>query len=208
MGMPIKHLFSQPPPIVSFPLCLIYHVTSLCKVLLLGCRGRGYRAQFSFPSGSQWMFLEGFTRKASNIPTALSLLNKSKMGPPSKRYHEAESPPDYVAPLCKCGERWPIGADELDKGPYPGHTVLLALSLAIRARKDLGSPYPSSWAPLLLFLAHGTKDHNNRLRENNSKKNFPSLLFPILEETWRIQVYKHTSVKYPTTLIKWILFEL
>lgn len=33
------------------------------------------------PCGSRWLFLGGFTRKASNIPTGFSLPKKSRMGP-------------------------------------------------------------------------------------------------------------------------------
>lgn len=36
MGIPIEHLLSRPPPIVSILLGLIYHVTSYCRFLLLG----------------------------------------------------------------------------------------------------------------------------------------------------------------------------
>ena len=129
---------------------------------------------------------------------------------PSNSRHQAELPQDYEAPLHKYGERQPIGADELDKSTHPGQTVPLAPSLATTAWQDLGSLLVGGWIPLLLFLTNPKKKKStiSRFREKNSMKKFPFLLFSILEETWRIQVYKHTPAKNPTPLIKWILFEL
>lgn len=110
MGIPIKHLLSRPPPIISILLGLIYHMTPFCKLLLLGQGRRGW-SLLRLPSAPRWL-LGDFARKVPNTTTAFSLTNKSKMGPDFQPCHQTVPPLDYVAPLCECGEREPVQAGE------------------------------------------------------------------------------------------------
>lgn len=122
-----------------------------------------------------------------------------------KRY-QAQSPLEYMAPLCRCGKGNPSGWwirqryatwVESPADSQLGHQSLVGSCLTA----------PGAGHCFCYFLSY-QRVTISRFRENNSRKNFPFLLFLISEETWRIQVYKRNPVKYPTPLTKWILFEL